>query len=372
MNGEMREQDVTGKPVPDISIVIPVLDEEQAIRTLLENLAAQREIALEVVLCDGGSGDGTVEVAEAAAASLGLPLTAVRSSGGRGRQLNDGVPAARAELLLFLHADSQFGDPLALRSGYDLLAAAGAARGFDRVAGRFALRFRRSRPGVDLGYYYYECKARLDRPGCIHGDQGLLLHRALYRAAGPFSETVPMLAETRFVEAVRSRATWLLLPAELHTSARRFESEGLTARQTLNAIIMNLDAVGQERMLAELPGLYRPPGTGGGGGPLSVLPGISRRIAAMPEAERRAFWRATGAYVKDNAWQLAFALDVRRAFRQGFPPGAEERRSLGRYDRWVHRLLDNAAGRWTAMLLTRLWFRGVVRVAVAGTGGREG
>jgi hypothetical protein len=294
---------------------------------------------------------------------LGLSLTPVHSGAGRGRQLNAGVRAATSANLLFLHADSQFDDPLALRRALDSHNAACAAHGSDRVAGRFGLRFDRSAPAAHLGYYFHECKARLDRPGCIHGDQGLLLRRTLFDRVGPFPESVPMLAETRFAEAVRRQATWLLLPAEIRTSARRFEAEGLAARRTLNAIIMNLDAVGQEELLAELPELYRRQGEDGAGRHGAVLEGIARRIAAMPAGERRAFWRDTGAYVRDNAWQLAYILDIRRAFRRGLPPGGEERRNLDRFDRWLHPAIDTAAGRWAASLLTRLWFRYAVSTA---------
>ncbi len=352
----------------ELSVVVPVLDEEEAIRALLADLAAQREVVLEVVLCDGGSNDGTVRVAGKAAGEVGLTLTLVRSGGGRGRQLNAGVPATRAETLLFLHADSRFGDPLALRRGLDALAA--ATRDHDRSAGRFGLRFDRSAPGADLGYYFHECKARLDRPGCIHGDQGLLVRRTLFDRVGPFPETVPMLAETRFAGAVRREASWLLLPAEIHTSARRFEEEGPAERRTLNAIIMNLDAVGQEGLLAALPELYRHRGEAGPARHGAVLAGIARWIAAMPPAERRAFWRDTGACVRDNAWQLAYLLDVRRAFRRGLSPGGETHRSLRRFDRWVYPLINSWIGALIASLLTRLWFRQIVRAACRRAGSR--
>src|ERR1700674_5517741 len=80
---------------------------------------------------------------------------------------------------------------------------------------------------------------RHGRRECTHGDQGFLLRRGFFNAVGPFEESLPMLAETRFAEAVRNRGEWLLLPAEIQTSARRFEIEGLRERQTLNAIITN-------------------------------------------------------------------------------------------------------------------------------------
>jgi hypothetical protein len=346
--------------IPELSIVVPVLNEVDAVRPLLQMLAVQEGVSMELFLCDGGSCDGTIAAAAVAAEQYHLQLTIMPCNAGRGRQMNAGAGSARAKTLLFLHVDSLFRDPRALRGGLDRLDAAITARGDDRVAGRFGLRFNRTTTGGERGYHFYECKARLDRPGCIHGDQGFLLRRSLFEALGSFPESPSMLAETRFAGTVQHKASWLLLPAEIHTSARRFEDEGLAVRQTLNAVIMSLAATGHDRMLAELPGLYRSRGEGSETGLHPVLQAISAWIAAMPPVERTAFWRATGSYVRDNAWQLAFALDTRRRFRRGLPPEAEPA-VLAFYDRWLDRLTDHAVGRQAAAWLTRLWFRYALR-----------
>ena len=225
------------------------------------------------------------------------------------------------------------------------------------VAGHFALRFRR-RDDIPLwGYYHFECKARLNRRECTHGDQGFLLRRRFFAAVGPFDDTLPMLAETRLAEAVRENGEWLLLPAEIHTSARRFEAEGLRQRQTLNAIITNFAAMGWETFFRELPRLY---GNQQNAARLD-LPCLLRRtgalMAALPLGSRLRLWQATGRYVRDNAWQLALLLDTRRNFRHGIPPGTERLPILRVYDRYLDRLTDHPAGRLAAALLTWLWFR---------------
>ena len=57
---------------PELSVVIPTLNEAQALPLLLADLAAQAGVACEVLVSDGGSADGTREVATASLAQHGL------------------------------------------------------------------------------------------------------------------------------------------------------------------------------------------------------------------------------------------------------------------------------------------------------------
>jgi len=229
-----------------LSIIIPLLNEAESLPALLDDLGRQEGIPFEVILVDGGSVDDTADLAAKRSAESPFPCRVLQSAKGRGRQLNAGAAAARGDLLLFLHADSAFADPQALQRGVAALAAAREARGHTRVAGHFALRFARSSDEPSFAYAYYQAKARLDRPECTHGDQGFLLHRDFFAAVGPFDETLPLLEDTRLAERIRREGEWLLLPAEIATSARRFESEGLYPRQALNAVIMNFATPGRQ------------------------------------------------------------------------------------------------------------------------------
>src|SRR5437870_3580757 len=85
-----------------ISVIIPTLNAE---RCLAETLAALVPAAVdglirEVIVVDGGSGDRTAAIVDAAGADL------MRGSGGRGNQLAAGAARARFSWLLFLHADT--------------------------------------------------------------------------------------------------------------------------------------------------------------------------------------------------------------------------------------------------------------------------
>ncbi|MBD0274169.1 MAG: glycosyltransferase, partial [Acetobacteraceae bacterium] len=85
-----------------ISVVIPALNEAARLPRLLRALRAE-PVRCETVVVDGGSEDGTPEVAREAGAAL--VLSAPR---GRGQQMAVGAAAARGSVLLFLHADTTF------------------------------------------------------------------------------------------------------------------------------------------------------------------------------------------------------------------------------------------------------------------------
>jgi rSAM/selenodomain-associated transferase 2 len=342
---------------PELSVIVPVLNEADTLPELIRSLAEQQGVDLELVVCDGGSADGTAELALSLGRDCPFPVKVLECEPGRARQMNAGVASSSAMTLLFLHADSLFPDRLALRKGIDSLAAAIAERGHERVAGHFALRFRRRVDVPSWGYYHFECKARLNRRECTHGDQGFLLRRSFFAEVGSFEDTLPMLAETCFAEAVRGRGAWFLLPAEIHTSARRFEAEGLRERQTLNAIITNFAAMRWETFFRELPRLYGNQESAERLDLPCLLRQTSELMAALPLGRRLRLWLATGRYVRDNAWQLALLLDTRRNFRRGVPPGAERLPILRVYDRYLDRLTDHPPGRLAAALLTWLWFR---------------
>ncbi len=341
---------------PELSIIVPVRNEAANLPRLLANLASQQGVGFELVVCDGDSNDTTAELVKNLQESTPFPLILCSAEANRGSQLNKAVAASRGRMLLLLHADSEFSDPHALRQGLDTLANMGGGD----CAGHFRLRFRRHDNTPSCSYFFYESKALLDRPGCTHGDQGLLFSRRYFASCGPFATDLPMLAETRFADRLRSEHGWLLLPAEIITSARRFEQEGLKERQTLNALISNAAAIGWQDFFTRLPGLYRHQDESERLDLAPLCKEIDRLIKGMSGGERLSFWYRTGSYVRSNAWQLAYLLDVRRSFRQHLSPAEVRPIWLKRYDCWLDRLIDHPPGRLLAGLLTRCWFYGLL------------
>lgn len=341
---------------PTLSVIVPVLNEVATVATFLQGLARQERVAFEVILCDGGSTDGTLVAADPFKDAFPCGLIMLAGARGRGRQMNAGAAAARGKWLLFLHADSKFPDSAALRKGLSVLTEAAVINGHGRMAGRFALRFDTSGEMLRFGYYFCEGKARLGRHGCILGDQGLLLSREFFTVVGPFDESLPVAEDVDLAERIRLCGNVLLLPAEIITSPRRFETEGYRARQTLNALLMGLLFASRHRFLQALPGIYR---NQDHNRPLNLEPffrEIASMIAKLPMRERLVFWYRIGSYVRSNAWQLAFILDERRNYRLGLKAGDGEAPLLARYDRYLDRVTDHPPGRLLTAGLVRGWF----------------
>ena len=84
-----------------VAIVIPALNEEEALPATLEALAKLEPQPDEIVLVDGGSEDRTIAIAqEAGVRVVNAPIQ------GRGAQINYGVQQAGADIVCVLHADS--------------------------------------------------------------------------------------------------------------------------------------------------------------------------------------------------------------------------------------------------------------------------
>ena len=321
----------------DLSVVIPTLNEAQALPALLDDLRRQQDIALQIVVADGGSSDGTPELAGKAGA------TVIAAPRGRAAQMNAGARAATAGTVLFLHADSRLEHPRQLREALDALTTAGP-----RVAGHWPLRFARTQPGNELFYRYMEEKSALNRGGTINGDQGLLLSAAYFRELGRFDERLPFLEDQRIAANVFASGHWITLPGTLTTSARRFESEGPRRRYTLMALIMGLHAASADEYFARAHEVYA---TQDATGRLRLGPHLALVRRVLFDAGWRRAWDIVlraGRYTRQNAWQLFFWCDV--ALRRPARPW------LRFHDRFFAPVTNNVGCDAITAVLIAIWF----------------
>jgi hypothetical protein len=218
------------------------------------------------------------------------------------------------------------------------------------------LHFRRSDTGPLLAYYYHEAKARLNRGTCIRGDQGFLINRTTFEQLGRFDCTLPFLEDVRLAALLADEGAWLLLPADISTSARRFEQEGFYERQVANVIIVNAAETGWDDLLSALPGLYKCDNSSGRLSLFPLLDGVRSMIAGHDRTWRSSFWKATGYHVAANAWQIFFWLDVRTAFRTGQSADEIKPYWLNIFDHHLKPLFETRPASLLAELLTRIWF----------------
>src|SRR5262245_4589697 len=84
-----------------LSIIIPVLNEGEAITAALDALSDLRALGTEIIVVDGGSRDATIQRARP---RVDRVILAPR---GRALQMNAGAEKAAGDVLLFLHADTR-------------------------------------------------------------------------------------------------------------------------------------------------------------------------------------------------------------------------------------------------------------------------
>ncbi len=213
-----------------LGIVVPTLNEERALPLLLRDVSALAEAtSLDLLVCDGGSTDGTIERALAAGARI------VRAPAGRAQQLNRGARAAQGAWLLFLHADSRLSDAArdALRD-----AVAGPPR-FEAAIFRFAIDL----PPVGKLFIETGQALREAHSGLAYGDQGLLVRRGLIEAVGGYPE-LPLMEDVALLRTLRHRTRVARLPAALVTSGRRYRERGVVRTWLRHTALISLYLAG--------------------------------------------------------------------------------------------------------------------------------
>ncbi len=353
---------MTTRPDCELSIIIPALNEAAQLPALITALGSQQEIAIEIIVTDGGSSDETIPLCHTAAHAVKVPFRVIDTPPGRARQMNAGSHHADADELLFLHADTTIDDPLLLANAKKYMHEARSKNSSDHVAGHFGLHFIRTQDDHDGGYYFFEAKTRLNRRDCINGDQGFWLSKAFLQQLGGFDESLNFMEDARLAHKIFDYGRWVTLPGRVGTSARRFEIEGLKQRQTLNAIICNFDRIGFQQFFDVATEAYRQQDQTGNLNLVPFFKIIHRLVFTKGLRQGLRYWLDTGRYVAENAWQLAFQRDCQHNRKAGYPPGEGEQSTLRFYDRRIAPLINSRPATVITALLTLLWFYGVLLI----------
>ena len=193
------------KRVMLISVIIPALNEAERLPALLECLA-EEAVATELIVADGGSEDGTAEIAS----SLGAKV--LKAPRGRGQQLAAGCALARGDAMLQLHADTDFprGGLVALR---DALASNPKI-----VGGNFRILFD---GGTEFDEWLNGFYAWFRGHGIYYGDSGIFTRRqglsshwrcSSNRSDGGFGLLAPVGAGGQDSVHLRAAARFLVAP----------------------------------------------------------------------------------------------------------------------------------------------------------------
>ncbi len=219
--------------IQKISIVIPVLNEANAIGDVLAQVG--KACAVEVIVVDGGSHDETVTLAQ----SMGVKV--ISATAGRANQMNAGAAVATGEILLFLHADTRLPNEFATLVRQ-------ALQDPKTVAGAFELQIDAQMRGLRAIEAMVNLRSRL--LSLPYGDQGIFLKSSIFRKLGGFPN-LPIMEDFEFMRRLRTLGKVTIVPASVLTSGRRWQKLGVVKTTALNqmAIVAYLLGVSPHRIL---------------------------------------------------------------------------------------------------------------------------
>jgi rSAM/selenodomain-associated transferase 2/rSAM/selenodomain-associated transferase 1 len=202
-----------------ISVIIPALNEAACIENTLSMLT--RREATEVVVVDGGSTDGTLDLAKACGA---IVLTAEPSKSG---QMNTGAKVACGDILLFLHADTLLPENFE-KSIISAIYKDGVA------AGAFQLHINSELKGLRFIERVANWRSRhLQTP---YGDQGIFVTKSLFEAIDGYPDMV-IMEDFELIRRLKRRGKIVILDQSVTTSPRRWQNLGIFKTWLLNQVI---------------------------------------------------------------------------------------------------------------------------------------
>jgi rSAM/selenodomain-associated transferase 2 len=192
-----------------LTIVLPVLNEAAIIVATLQALKPLRDRGAEVIVADGGSHDGTQQLAAPLADRV------IAAPRGRGATMNAGAAIGSGDALLFLHADTT------LPENADRLIAMALAR---RAWGRFDLRIAGRHPLLAVIARMINGRSRLT--GIASGDQAIFVTRAAFLSVGGFPD-MPLMEDIAISRRLKRLCRPFCITTPVVTSGRRWEKNGV-------------------------------------------------------------------------------------------------------------------------------------------------
>lgn len=213
-----------------VSVVIPTLNEARWLPTVLDSLRRAADgVEYEAIIADGGSTDGTWELAHRSG------CVCIRSDRAqRAAQMNAGAAAARGDVLLFLHADT-----LLPTGSLQKIETACARPGL--VGGGFERRYDSSSRWLRFTCALAGWRNRWF--GWHLGDQAIFVRREVFARLGGFRD-LDVFEDVDFSRRLGRHGKLATLQPAVVSSARRFEERGALRRSLLDALLMGYYLLG--------------------------------------------------------------------------------------------------------------------------------
>ncbi len=212
------------------SIIIPVLNEQEYIHSVLELVRAQGcDGAREMIVVDGDGEGGTIRAIQ------GRDVVCITSSPGRGRQMNAGAAVAHGEILIFLHADTKLPADALIKIGHVL-------ENQEYVGGAFDLSIDSNRWILKYIAARARFRSRLNR--IPYGDQAIFMRKSYFDKIGGFRD-IPLMEDVDLMRRIKKDGRKIhILRDKVTTSARRWEKEGAVYTTLRNQVVVMLYYLG--------------------------------------------------------------------------------------------------------------------------------
>jgi rSAM/selenodomain-associated transferase 2 len=214
----------------DISIIIPVLNEQAQINRAIKRIYRQSfSGAVEVIVVDGSQTCETIKNIK------NQNVIKINSRPGRGLQMNAGAMSASGDILLFLHCDTALSENALEAIGTVMQDQAFKGGAFDLHIDGKSFVYRMIEKTASL-------RSRLTK--LPYGDQAIFIRKDYFFDIGQYSH-IPIMEDVDLMQRIKiAQGKIKFLKLKTSTSPRRWETEGKLYCTLRNWILISLFLLG--------------------------------------------------------------------------------------------------------------------------------